>query len=247
MAVWPILNLIRKFKMEIPADGMLLLLCLGLLPVDIPRSAREIHALAQTEPVIAGIDTRLRLAEVLKSRHPVLARQLLDECVQAFGSGIDSDTLSDAGPNTVQLFLDLAPDEAEHAARALPGRRVPEGVNAREFGYDVLAGYWKDRDPAKAERLLYSAFGAGAFRLYSGQSILRSLAKENPARAHELFAQFLIAFPVLTADTRDMMFLLECSRLILATDPALAGQAVEKVLASVNREGFEDDSPATLT
>lgn len=217
------------------------------VPDDIGRVADEIHQIAQAEPLLSGLKTRLQLAEYFKERDPSRARRYLAESVQHFGAIDDSDLITEPGAKVVKLYLEAAPNEAENAARALPGRSRPEGLNAREAAYDVIIDHFRTVDRGKAGQLLLSAFGAGAFRLYAGQQMLHSLMKDDVQRGHELFGQFVIAFPVTRADSRDMLFFLDLARPVFKTNAALASQALEKVLEAVDRRGFEEESTRALT
>lgn len=112
----------------------------------------QIRRLAGSEPVVFGIDTRLRTATVLVPRYSQVARDLLRDA-QAERSGVADPAERDMlGVRLTRAWAPIDLDEAERVIGSLP--RGPDHDCVAE-GYDQLYQFLEpvrpQRDPSSAK------------------------------------------------------------------------------------------------
>jgi hypothetical protein len=188
----------------------------------------QIRGLAASEPVVYGIDTRLRTAAVVSRDYPKLARELLREAQAALTGTIDAGDADRMRLRMVELWAPLDLEEAERVIGSLH-RGGEQDYIAQ--AYDKLCVFLAPH-PDQVRGMLRKGFSAGAFRMETAARLLEATARsQNSEEAAALFALILAAFPSGTGGPRDVSFLLDEARSISAADRPLAIEAVDKALA----------------
>lgn len=95
----------------------------------------RIEACAVSEPPVLSVDTRIRAASVLSSKHPEEARRLLDEAASLTYTFTDAHTRGILFTDIYRAYQPFARDAAEDLAAALP-------LNA--FTAEALASHFRD-------------------------------------------------------------------------------------------------------
>ncbi|MDP8980350.1 MAG: hypothetical protein M3O35_07150 [Acidobacteriota bacterium] len=188
--------------------------------------AAQIRRLAVSEPVVFGIDTRMKAAEVLTSKYPKLAGEFLREGRAAMSGVSDPDDQDALRVRMAELLAPLDLDEAERVIRSIRRGRDEDFV---AHAYDKLCTFLGPH-PAQVRRMITKGLSAGAFRMESAAGLLASLKTVDPDAAVELFSEILAAFPAESAGEDDVYFLLKRAGEIAGVSRALAIEAIDKAL-----------------
>ena len=198
----------------------------------------EIQDLASAEPLIQGIDTRIRVAERLAAARPEEALQFLTDARTALTGVAGARAGAVLGRSLVSALLKVDPEEAERTAAGMPPRTAT-GVNedSKALAFDELTTYWLNKDFHKTTELVRLGYDTGAFRNPSGGMVLRILARDDPNEARALLARLLHAFPT-AASLEDVQYLLESARAMGGIDRAQALEAADLAMAALDSDDF---------
>jgi len=180
----------------------------------------QIRRLAASEPVVFGIDTRLRTAEVLTAKHPKIAKDLLREAEGAAAGITSPDEQDQMRVRMVEFMAPLDLVEAEHSIASI--RRVRDEDYVAQ-AYDKLVVFVA-RNRGNPREMISKGLAAGGFRSESAAKKL----EERPNDAG-LFAEILSAFPQSPND-KDIQYLLDRIKQIAGLNRALAVEAIDKAL-----------------
>src|SRR5271156_917649 len=178
----------------------------------------QIRRLAASEPIVYGIDTRLRTAEVLSTKYPKIAKDLLRDAQAALGGDTLPDEQDSLRVRVVELMPPLDIEEAEHVISAIR-RGGNEDYVAR--AYDKLVDF-DARNHGDTREMISKGLQAGGFRSGSAARKLEESKASNPAVAVSVFAEILGAFPTQSPDEKDVYYLLENTRQIIGLNRSLA-------------------------
>jgi len=196
----------------------------------------QIRRLAASEPVVFGVDTRIRTAEVLTKKYPKIAKDLLRDASAAAG-GITAAAEQDE--MRVRIVEGMAPldfEEAEHLIGSIH-RGGDEDYVAE--AYDKLVQFVA-RTHGNPREMISRGLAAGGFRSGSAAKQL-----EKPSDAQELFAEILSAFPPSPHD-EDIAYLLARTKQIIGVNRALAIEAINKALSAAKSQKLLRDIGAIL-
>ncbi len=189
----------------------------------------QIRRLAMSEPVVYGIDTRLRIAAVVSIEYPKLTRELLRESQAALTEAIEA---RDAGRLRVRIAELWAPLDLEEAERVIGSLHRGGDQDYVAQVYDKLCVFLAPH-PDEVRGMIRKGLSAGAFRMETAYRLLEREQKAGDTEeATALFAEMLAAFPAESASTRDVSFLLDQTRLIVHFSQPLATEAIEKIFSS---------------
>ena len=192
----------------------------------------QIRRLAASEPIVYGIDTRLRTAEVLTAKYPKIAKDLLRDAQAALSGDTLPDEQDSLRVRVVELMAPLDIEEAEHAISAIR-RGGDEDYVAR--AYDKLVDF-EARNHGDTREMISRGLQAGGFRSGSAARKLEDSKASNSAVAVSVFAEMLGAFPTQSAGEKDVYYLLENTRQIIGLNRALAVEAINKALSAALSE-----------
>jgi hypothetical protein len=195
----------------------------------------QIRRLAGSEPVIFGIDTRLRTAAVLPPRYSHVAGDLLHDA-QAARSGVADPAERDMlGVRLTRAWAPIDLDEAERVIASLP--RGPDHDYVAE-GYDQLYQFLEPR-PEAARSLVRKGLRSGAFRLVSVSRLIEDASQKDHDAASALFSELLAAFPRLYFP-EDILYLLDQTKPIAKFNRRLAVEAIDKALSAAASQALHD-------
>ena len=195
----------------------------------------QIRRLAASEPVVYGVDTRLRTAAVLTQKYPKVAKDLLREAQSALG-GVRPAAEQDAQRvRVVELMAPLDLAEAEHLIGAI--RRGGEEDFVAQ-AYDGLVEYCGNTH-CDAREMISKGLQAGGFRSASAAKMLEDSKTANPAAAVSLFGEILGSFPSQSFNDKDLYYLLDRIRLMAGLNRPLAVEAIDKSLSAALSETLD--------
>src|SRR5713226_9191710 len=151
----------------------------------------QIRRLAVSEPVVFGIDTRMRTADVLTGKYPKLAKELLRDAQSALTGATEP---ADQDRLRVRLAGLLAPLDMDEAERSIKSIRHGREQDYVAQAYDKLVVFLAPY-PWQARRMIGKGLGAGAFRMTTASRSLAELEAVDAADAAALFSEMLAAFP----------------------------------------------------
>lgn len=195
----------------------------------------QIRRLAASEPVVFGIDTRLLTAEVLTSKYPKIAKDLLRDSASAAG-GIATPAEQDR--IRVRIVDRMAPLDLEEAERLIGSIHRGGDQDYVAQAYDELVTFLA-RNHRDARNMISKGLQAGGFRSASAAKTLEDSLAADPSGATALFAEILGAFPAQSPGERDVYYLLECTKKIAGLNRALAVEAIDKALGAANSEKLQ--------
>jgi hypothetical protein len=194
----------------------------------------QIRRLAASEPVIYGIDTRIRTAETVAGKYPKLARELLHDA-EAELSGVSSqDERDHMRIGIVHAFAPLDLEEAERLAKSF--RRGADRDYLAQ-AYDQIYVCFEQR-PAQAREIVSKGLAAGAFQMIGASRLLEDQVKKSPESATALFSELLGAFPSESPSSEDVLYLLQQTRNVAVLNRALAIEAIDKALSAAASENL---------
>src|SRR5262249_15428913 len=130
----------------------------------------EIERMAASEPLVYSVDSRLRLAQWLGSKHSEQSARIVSETISSYHSVRDATAQGVLGVALVEALAPLDPEEAERIAQTIPPRSVTKTLeDYRSAAFDKLVRYWSPRDPAQALRLLNEGAASGAVLMESAE------------------------------------------------------------------------------
>jgi len=192
----------------------------------------QLRRLAASEPVVYGVDTRLKAAEALTGKYPKIAKDLLRDA-QAALSGVTVPAEQDS--MRVKLVERMAPldlDEAEHVIASIR-RGGDEDYVAQ--AYDKLTEFLA-RTHGNTRAMISKGLEAGGFRSASAAKKLEDSKTANPPEAVAMFSEILGAFPMESPGEKDLNYLLANTQQIVGLNRALALQAIDQALSAATSE-----------
>jgi hypothetical protein len=182
----------------------------------------QIDRVAASEPVEYGIDTRIRAAEVLTPKYPVIAKRELRDAASSLTGISDLDYQNRL---RVRIIGTLAPVdfvEAERVAKAIPPERKHDRL---ADAYDEL---YKKAGSRNHIDLILSAFHAGAYRVFA-------VSQEKGAEvAVQLLSIVVDAFPADAPEAADIDYLLDRTEQFVAANRDLVFAAMRKALIAAD-------------
>ena len=188
----------------------------------------QIRRLAVSEPVVFGVDTRMRTAEVLTGKYPKLANELLRDARAALSGVTDPTDQDNLRVRMTELLAPLDLEEAERVTRSIRRGRDEDFVAQ---AYDKLCTFLMPH-PRQFRQMISKGLGAGAFRMESAAGSLTNLKTADPDAAMELFSEILEAFPAESPGEDDVYYLLKRAEEIAGVSRPLAIEAIDKALAA---------------
>src|ERR1700682_2444073 len=188
----------------------------------------QIRRLAVSEPVVFGIDTRMRTAEVLTGKYPKLAGELFRDARAALGGVTDPTDQDSLRVRMAELLAPLDLEEAERVTKSIRRGRDEDFVAQ---AYDKLCTFLVPH-PLQFRQMISKGLSAGAFRMESAAGSLANLKTKDPDGAMELFSEILAAFPVESPGEDDVYYLLKRAEEIAGVSRPLAIEAIDKALSA---------------
>jgi len=195
----------------------------------------RISRLAASEPVVYGIDTRLRTAAALRAKYPKLAREVLHDA-QASLSGVSP--AAEQARFRIAVIKELTPLDLDEAERLAKSFHHDGGEDYLAQAYDQIFLAIGDH-PAQGREIVSRGFAAGAFQMVSASRLLEGYVAKDPAAAVALFSEVLAAFPVETPGSEDVFYLLREARPMVKLSRALTIEAVDKALRAASSESLQ--------
>jgi len=192
----------------------------------------QIRRLAASEPVVYGIDTRLRAADVLSAKYPKVAKDLLRDA-QAAISGVTLPAEQDH--LRVGIVERMAPLDLEEAERSIASIRRGGDEDYVADAYDELVEFLA-RTHGDTGEMISKGLKAGGFRSASARKKLEDSKAANPAAAVEMFSEILGAFPAQSPGEQDVYYLLDCTKQVVGLNRPLAVQAIDQALSAATSE-----------
>lgn len=189
-------------------------------PVD--TLVARIDRLAASEPAPYGIDTRIRVAEVLATNYPAIAKRELRDA-EASLSGVSDQDYRDT--LRVRITTTLAPldfAEAERVAKSIAPERKHDRVS-EAYGHLLERAGKGDR-----VELILNAFESGCFRLHFDS---KEFSTEQRLR---IFAALVDAFPLTAPAAADIDYLLDQTRESMALNRELTFTSIRKVTSAAD-------------
>ena len=207
-------------------------------PLEKPTASlvAQIRRLAVSEPVVYGIDTRLRVAAVVSGKHPKLAGELLRESQAALTNAIDPNEADRLRVRMVELW---APLDFQEAERLIPSLHRGGDRDYVAQAYDKLCAHLAPH-PGQVRDMVRKGLSAGAFRMDTAYRLLESAQKAGESdEVNALFSEILAAFPAEAPNSLDVRFLLDQTRLIIQSNRPLAVEAIDKSVSAALAESVE--------
>ncbi len=136
----------------------------------------QIRRLAASEPVVYGVDTRLRAADVLAAKYPKIAKDLLRDA-QAALSGVNLPAEQDS--LRVSIVQRMAPLDLEEAERLIASIRRGGEEDFVAQAYDKLVEFVA-RNHGNSREMISQGLAAGGFRSGSAAKLLEESKTSGP-------------------------------------------------------------------
>ncbi len=198
----------------------------------------QIRRLAASEPVVFGIDTRLRTADALVGSHSTVAAELLQDAQAELAGVEDTAEQSALTVRLARAWVAFDLEQAQRIARML--RRGADHDYIAE-AYDQLYLFFEQR-PNQARQMVSEGLKAGAFRMISASRLLEEASTSNRPAAITLFSGILQAVPTGPIFPADVTYLLDQTKLIARVDRALAGDGIGTALRAAMSETLQEQS-----
>jgi hypothetical protein len=192
----------------------------------------QIRRLAASEPVVYGIDTRLRAGEVLSAKYPKIAKDLLRDAQAAIG-GVTEPAEQDS--LRVRMVERMAPLDLDEAERFIGSIRRGGDEDYVAQAYDHLVEFLA-HNHGDSREMITKGLQSGGFRSGSALRKLEESKTADPSGAVALFSEILGAFPTQSPGERDVYYLLECTKQISGLNRPLAVEAIDKALSAANSQ-----------
>jgi hypothetical protein len=192
----------------------------------------QIRRLAASEPVVYGIDTRLRAGDALTAKYPKAAKDLVRDA-QAALSGVivpaEQDSLR------VSIVERMAPLDLDEAERLIGSIRRGGDEDYVAQAYDKLVEFFV-RHHGNAREMISKGLQAGGFRSASAAKKLDDSKTADPAAAVAMFSEILGAFPVQSPNENDVYYLLGRTKDVVGLNRPLAVEAIDQALSAATSE-----------
>ena len=165
----------------------------------------QIRRLAASEPAAFGIDTRIRIANVLPESYDARAVELLRDDESELAGIADSDEQSAL---RVRIAAAWARFDLEQAERSIQPLRRTEQHDYPAEAYDQLYIRF-EQQPELGRAVVTDGLKAGAFRMTAASRLLDGFANKDRAAAVTLFAAMIQAFPSTSCFPADVIYLLD--------------------------------------
>jgi len=192
----------------------------------------QIRRLAASEPVVYGIDTRLRAGEVLAAKYPKLAKDLFRDA-QAALSGVTVPAEQDS--LRVSIVQHMAPLDLEEAERLIGSIRRGGDEDYVAQAYDKLVEFLASTH-GNTREMISRGLAAGGFRSRSAAKVLDDSKTADPPAAVAMFSEILGAFPGQSPGEKDVYYLLDCTKQIAALNRPLALEAIDQALSAATSQ-----------
>jgi hypothetical protein len=192
----------------------------------------QIRRLAASEPVVYGVDTRLRAADVLAAKYPKIAKDLLRDA-QAALSGVTVPAEQDS--LRVSIVQRMAPLDIDEAERLIGSIRRGGEEDYVAQAYDKLVEFLA-LNHGNTREMISKGLQSGGFRSGSASKLLEDSKTADPAAAVALFSEILGAFPAQSPVERDVSYLLDCTKQIAALNRPLALEAIDRALSAATSQ-----------
>jgi len=200
----------------------------------------QIRRLAASEPVVYGVDTRLRAADVLSAKYPKAAKDLLRDA-QAALSGVTLPAEQDS--LRVSIVQRMAPLDIDEAERLIGSIRRGGDEDYVAQAYDKLVEFLAGTR-GNTREMISKGLAAGGFRSGSAAKLLADSKAADPAGAVALFSEILGAFPAQSPVERDVSYLLDCTKQIAALNLPLAVEAIDRALSAATSQKLRVEKAA---
>jgi len=184
----------------------------------------QIDRLSASEPAAYGVDTRIRVAEVLAPSYPAIAKRQLRDAEASLSGVSDPDYANEL---RIRISSTLAPldfAEAERVAKSIEPERKHDRL-AEAYGH-LLERAGKHDPPD----LILTAFHSGAFRLHFDSK------QFGAEQTLQIFAALVDAFPSSAPDIEDITYLLDHTKDSLALNRKLSLAAIRKVINAAEQQ-----------
>ena len=184
----------------------------------------HIDRLAAAEPIIYGIDTRLRAADVLVARYPALTTRELRDAEASLSGVADADY---ANVLRVRMIATLAPfdfSEAQRIAKSIEPERTHDRLAE---AYTRLLERSAPRDRLD---VLLGAYRIGAFR------VLYDSKQFGGDQKLQIFAATIDAFPSTAPNVQDISYLLDRAHDYLMLNRELTLAAIGKAVSAAETQ-----------
>ena len=202
----------------------------------------QIRRLAASEPVVYGIDTRLRAAEVLTAKYPKVAKDLLRDA-QAALSGVTLPAEQDSCAS--DIVQRMAPLDLEEAERLIASIRRGGDEDYVAEAYDKLVEFLArtSRQHSRNDQrgVCRRAASAPAAQRRNWKT-RRQRIRRRPWRCS---LRFWVRFRRNRPDEKDVYYLLDCTKQIAGVNRPLAVEAIDQALSAAISEKLRDhEGPA---
>jgi hypothetical protein len=195
----------------------------------------QIRRLAASEPVVYGVDTRLKAAEVLTAKYPKVAKDMLRDA-QAALSGVTA--LAEQDSLRVSIVQRMAPLDLDEAERLIASIRRGGDEDYVAEAYDKLVEFLA-RHHGNTRAMISTGLQAGGFRSRSAATKLDDSKTADPSGAVALFSEILGAFPAQSPDEKDVYYLLDCTKQIVGLNRPLAVESINRALSAATSEKLQ--------
>ena len=192
----------------------------------------QLRRLAASEPVVYGVDTRLKAAEALTGKYPKIAKELLRDA-QAALSGVTVPAEQDS--MRVRIVERMAPLDLEEAEHVIASIRRGGDEDYVAQAYDKLVEFLA-RTHGNTRAMISKGLEAGGFRSASAAKKLEDSKTANAPEAVAMFSEIVGAFPAETPGEKDVFYLLANTQQIVGLNRTLALQAVDQALSAATSE-----------
>lgn len=182
----------------------------------------QIDRVAASEPVVYGIDTRLRVADVLAAKNPSIAKRELRDVEAALSGVSDRDYRDKLRVRLIQSFAPLDFVEAERVAKSIEPQRTHDRL-AEAYGRLYEKAGTRNRLD-----LILTAFNAGAFRVHFDPEAF------SPEERLRIFSAIVDSFPAGKPDGADVDYLLDRTKEMMAFSREVTISAIRKAIAAAD-------------
>jgi hypothetical protein len=199
----------------------------------------QIRRLAASEPVVYGIDTRLRAGDALTAKYPKVAKDLVRDA-QAALSGVTLPAEQDS--LRVSIVERMAPLDLDEAERLIGSIRRGGDEDYVAQAYDKLVEFLA-RHHGNTRQMISKGLQAGGFRSSSAAKKLDE-SKTDPPAAVAMFSEILGAFPAQSPNEHDVYYLLDRTKDVAGLNRPLAVEAIDQALSAATSEKLAIQKPA---
>src|ERR1035438_4209525 len=192
----------------------------------------QIRRLAASEPVVYGVDSRLKAGEALTGKYPSVAKDLLRDAQGAL-SGVTAPAEQDS--MRVRIVERMAPLDLEEAERLIRAIRRGGDEDYVAEAYDKLVEFLA-RTHGNTREMISKGLQAGGFRSASAAKKLEDSKAAHSSAAVAMFSEILGAFPTQSPGERDVYYLLSCTAQIAEINRPLAVEAIDQALSAATSE-----------